>query len=239
MEKNNLKHKLIAYSADNTNANFGGKARRGTNNIFYKLNENLNQNIIGVGCAAHIIHNAIQTGADLLPVDVENIDKCPRILEEFFEKESSKFWLEFIHNQAAIFQNAIKVIEGDNISVIEVANEVKNFKFQCQERLENNFLPLTIRNSISQLEIQGATNRADIMNHVKKFYRTNAATERVFSTVNKVWTSEESKLSVETLKAILCVKYNLTNSREKFHDLLNNDSNLLKKIHSNKKYAKE
>ena len=416
LEKNNLKHKMIAYCADNTNANFGGKARRGTNNIFYKLNKNLNQNIIGVGCAAHIIHNAIQTAADLLPVDVENIvikiysyfyiytvrvemlkefcetaeveyqkilgysktrwlallpaverilkiydplksyflsqDKCPRILEEFFEKESSKIWLEFVHNQAALFQNAIKLIEGDKISVIEVANEVNNLKFQCQERLENNFLPLTIRNSISQLEEQGAINRADIMNHVKKFYSncidyleewtvhyndiehfhwvtlkqelnwndvqksfdhitqnfpysnisendlfnevsllkkyidkekvkswasakitienkwleifhhfetnhvpynnalkiveyalslpgTNAATERVFSTVNKVWTSEKSQLSVETLKAILCVKYNLTNSCEKFHDLLNNDSNLLKKIHSNEKYAKE
>ena len=62
---------------------------------------------------------------------------------------------------------------------------------------------------------------------------TNAAIERVFSTVNKVRTSDKSQLSVETLKAILCVKYYLTNSCEKFHDLLNNDNNLLKKkIHS-------
>ncbi len=59
---------------------------------------------------------------------------------------------------------------------------------------------------------------------------TNAATERVFSTLNKVWTPAKSQLSVETLKAILCVKYNLTNSCEKSHDLLNNDSNLLKKF---------
>lgn len=51
-------------------------------------------------------------------------DKCPRILEEFFEKGSSKIWLEFVHNQAALFQNAVKFIEGDKISVIEVANEI-------------------------------------------------------------------------------------------------------------------
>lgn len=39
-----------------------------------KLNEHLNQKkIIGVGCAAHILHNTIQTASDLLPVDVENI----------------------------------------------------------------------------------------------------------------------------------------------------------------------
>ena len=64
---------MIAYCDDNTNPNFGGKARKGTNNIFYELNENLNQNIIGVGYATHIIHNAVQTAADLMPVEVENI----------------------------------------------------------------------------------------------------------------------------------------------------------------------
>lgn len=54
-------------------ANFCGKPRKGVNNIFTKLSEHLNQKIIGVGCAAHIVHNAIQTAADLLPVDLENI----------------------------------------------------------------------------------------------------------------------------------------------------------------------
>ena len=60
-----------------------------------------------------------------------------------------------------------------------------------------------------------------------------------FSTVNQVWTSEKSKLSVETLKAILCVKYNSTNSCEDFYNILKNDNNLHKQIHSNKKYVKE
>ena len=30
-------------------------------------------NILVVGCAAHIVHNALQTSADMLPVDVESI----------------------------------------------------------------------------------------------------------------------------------------------------------------------
>jgi len=30
-------------------------------------------NILGVGCAAHLINNALQTSADMLPVDVESI----------------------------------------------------------------------------------------------------------------------------------------------------------------------
>lgn len=41
--------------------------------LYTILRKDLNQSIIGVGCAAHIIHNDIQTDADLLPVDVENI----------------------------------------------------------------------------------------------------------------------------------------------------------------------
>jgi hypothetical protein len=28
-------------------------------------------NIEGIGCAAHILHNALQTSADILPTDVE------------------------------------------------------------------------------------------------------------------------------------------------------------------------
>lgn len=225
-------------------------------------------------------------------------------------------------------------------------------KCQCQERLENNFLPLNIRNSISQLEEQGVINRSDFMKNTKKFYTncldyleewtvqyndiehfnwitlkqelswgdvqksfdhisqyfpdsnisendlfnevsllkkytdkekikfwtsekislenkwlevfhhfetnyvpyknvlkiveyalslpgTNATAERLFSTANKVWTSDKSQLSIETMKAILCVKYNLTNSCDKFYDILSNNSKLLKKIHSNEKYVIE
>ena len=43
---------------------------------------------------------------------------------------------------------------------------------------------------------------------------TNAATERVFSSINKIWTSEKTQLNIKTLK------YNLTNSCEKFHHIL-------------------
>ena len=41
--------------------------------VFTKLIEHLNQKIIGIGCAAHILHNTIQTASDLLPVDVEKM----------------------------------------------------------------------------------------------------------------------------------------------------------------------
>lgn len=42
----NLKEKIISYSADNTNSNFGGLRRKGKNNIFTKLKESQNKEIL-------------------------------------------------------------------------------------------------------------------------------------------------------------------------------------------------
>lgn len=65
--------KMVAFSADNTNSNFGGRDRRGTNNVFCKLNENLSKNLEGIGCPAHILHNTASTAADVISIDVESI----------------------------------------------------------------------------------------------------------------------------------------------------------------------
>jgi hypothetical protein len=57
-----------------TVTNFGGAARKGTNNVFVKLTtSDLEMNIRDIGCAAHILHNALRTSADILPIDGEDI----------------------------------------------------------------------------------------------------------------------------------------------------------------------
>lgn len=68
----NIRQKIAGFSADNTNTNFGGSARGGTNNVFYKMKTEF-PNIVGVGCAAHIVHNAIKSACSSIPFDVENI----------------------------------------------------------------------------------------------------------------------------------------------------------------------
>lgn len=73
LTENNLSAKLVAFCGDNTNCNFGGSQRRGVNNVFAKLNSNLGRSLIGIGCGAHIIHNAIKSAADCLPLDFECI----------------------------------------------------------------------------------------------------------------------------------------------------------------------
>lgn len=69
----NIRNKVVAFCGDNTNCNFGGVSRRGTNNVFYKLQEKVGKQFIGGGCAFHIIQNAIQIAVDCLPINIECI----------------------------------------------------------------------------------------------------------------------------------------------------------------------
>jgi len=64
-KKSNLSDKIVAFSCDNYNTNFGGVERKGIKNIYAILNENLKTNISGIGCAAHILHNAMQICTDI------------------------------------------------------------------------------------------------------------------------------------------------------------------------------
>lgn len=71
LREHGLLSKCVAFSGDNCNTNFGGNSRAGTNNVFHKLKGKLNPYIVGVGCSAHILHNAVHHGCDQLPIDVE------------------------------------------------------------------------------------------------------------------------------------------------------------------------
>jgi hypothetical protein len=53
------------------NTNFGGRKRRGKNNVWRKLETELKRQIFGISCGAHIIHNCLQCAVDCLPIDIE------------------------------------------------------------------------------------------------------------------------------------------------------------------------
>ena len=73
---------------------------------------------------------------------------------------------------------------------------------------------------------------------------TNSSVERVFSQMNKLWTSEKSQLQVLTLKALLTklkkllTKLNFSQTCLEFYNFLKSTPELLKKISSNEKYNK-
>lgn len=66
-------NKCIAFCGDNANVNFGGRERLGRNNVFTKLKAELGTNIEGIGCPAHILNNTLQTAADQLSCDIDQI----------------------------------------------------------------------------------------------------------------------------------------------------------------------
>lgn len=54
LTQNNLLSKVSGFCADNyCNTNFGGRQRKGSNNVYSKLKSLVNQNMIGVGCPPH------------------------------------------------------------------------------------------------------------------------------------------------------------------------------------------
>ena len=68
---------------------------------------------------------------------------------------------------------------------------------------------------------------------------TTASVERVFSAMTKSWTEDKTRLQVETLKAILMVKCNLSYSCTEFYQFLLTQPELLRKIAGKDKYKIE
>lgn len=66
---------------------------------------------------------------------------------------------------------------------------------------------------------------------------TSAVAERVFSSVNKIWTSEKTQYKVENLKAVLMVKHNFDMPCLSFFDFLKAKPELLEKIGGQEKYV--
>lgn len=410
---NDLNKKIVAFCGDNTNCNFGGKNRKGSNNVYAKLNLSLGRQLIGIGCGAHIVHNAIKTASDCLPVDFEcivvkiysffyiysvrvealkefcdstdteyqkllgysktrwlalmpalerilkmfqplksyflSIDKCPNILKTFFENPSSELWLYFLHAQAATFHQAVLKIEGQNVSAIESTKEINRLRENLALKESSIFLPHAVRNLMVKIQETDAAAVQKVKSAAAEFYKTskeyleqwcqfnadlqvfewanltkvpmwdevqnvtdllitqgfisssqdtevfdefslisnyvtdekitswnaknvatenrwvelftyfrdnnlncmnfrivieyilclpgsNAPVERVFSLMNKIWTSEKTQLSVAVLKAILITKTNINKSCNELHSYLKTRSDILKRICSAEKY---
>lgn len=50
-----ISEKIVGFSGDNCNTNFGGPDRNGTNNVFSLLKSKLDKDLFGLGCLFHIV----------------------------------------------------------------------------------------------------------------------------------------------------------------------------------------
>lgn len=83
------------------------------------------------------------------------------------------------------------------------------------------------------------TNISKIVEYSLAIPGTNAAVERIFSTINVLWTDEKNRFLVETIKSILIVKTHFKNlSCNEFYNILLKETRLLDEISSAQKYTK-
>lgn len=55
-----IQDKIIAFGGDNCPTNFGNINRTGPKNVYRRICDELGEHIIGVGCLAHMLHNAVK-----------------------------------------------------------------------------------------------------------------------------------------------------------------------------------
>lgn len=72
VEKKKLVEKMVGFCGDNCATNFGSQYRGGRNNVYYRL-KHWRPSLVGVGCAAHIVHNSIKSACDMMPYDIEAV----------------------------------------------------------------------------------------------------------------------------------------------------------------------
>lgn len=70
--RSQIKKKIAVVCGDNCRINLGSRERGGENNVYYRFSQ-WKENLIGLGCAAYIVHNGLKVAVDCLPVDIECI----------------------------------------------------------------------------------------------------------------------------------------------------------------------
>lgn len=62
-QKNDFRNKVKGFAGDNCPTNFGGITRGGDKNVFHRLQEEFNNQLVGIGCMAHLVHKAIENAS--------------------------------------------------------------------------------------------------------------------------------------------------------------------------------
>ena len=79
--------KLTAICADNCPTNFGSVNRQGGQNVFSLLRKRYGEKLVGIGCLAHVLNNALKNAADTIQLGGQKFSKILALLHRYFEKE--------------------------------------------------------------------------------------------------------------------------------------------------------
>lgn len=104
----NIRAKISVYCADNCRTNFGNVDRiHDDKNVFTRLQKDLGEQLIGIGCICHILHNAPEDAClNALPFDVQNI--LVLIYKRFYKSTKQTEALKDFCNEMSVEYSKIK-----------------------------------------------------------------------------------------------------------------------------------
>lgn len=82
--------KIVAICADNCPTNYGSVKRGGDNNVFAHLRKTFGDKLIGIGCLAHVLNNALKNAADMIKFKGDTFSKILSLLHCYFEREGNR-----------------------------------------------------------------------------------------------------------------------------------------------------
>uniref|UniRef100_H3ALZ6 DUF4371 domain-containing protein n=1 Tax=Latimeria chalumnae TaxID=7897 RepID=H3ALZ6_LATCH len=98
---------ISAYSADNTNVNFGRKYS------VYELLRNQNESILKANCLAHVVHNACRKASNRLPTDIENL--ALKAYSHFYQSAKLESFCNFVEVE---FRDLLRHVPTRRLSLL-------------------------------------------------------------------------------------------------------------------------
>ena len=154
LDQTKLKDKLIGFCGENCNTNFGGIKRRGQNNVFHKVKDNVKRDLVGIGCTIHIVHNCFQHAVDTLRICVGSFVKIYKFfhiytvrvfeLKEFCDFADVEYQPLLQHGNTR-FLSLLPALER----VLEMFEALKSYFNSPEQPSFANVLKIQPKNSIS------------------------------------------------------------------------------------------
>lgn len=149
-EKWNIRDKISLFCGDNCPTNFGNVDRvHGEKNVFARLQQEIGDNLVGVGCILHILHNAPEDAiSSVLPFDIQNV--LVLIYKRFYKSTKQTEALKEFCNEMSMEYSKVKgcpktrfLAEKESIiSVLKVYDPLVKYFMSSQSKK----VPVTLKN---------------------------------------------------------------------------------------------
>jgi hypothetical protein len=120
-EKWKIVDKIVGFSADNCNTNFGGRERNGENNVFAHLKKHLKRELFGLGCLFHIVGNSVSNSTAVLPFDIASITQAT--FQHFHIRSVQRAVLQSICEEASITYK--KLTKQSNVRFLTLLSAIQ------------------------------------------------------------------------------------------------------------------